>query len=227
MALAAPSIPGMGVIALAPHPPHPSHPPFPPVALDEFSLSNDLVSVTLLRSGRLDLHDLVRDHRFPGLLEILGVTDRGDTYTFCPDGRSASSARPARSTVASSPLAPVWRARGGLVGRTGTGPIDLRLTVQVFAGSPIVRCRLHLGNQAQDHRLRLGLPLGLDGEPLTTGAQFGTVLRDRPDLEVHRSRQASQPSRCTAAPRPRATIVAWPSWRPVSSRPSGSTATCM
>ncbi len=30
VALAAPSIPGMGVITLAPHPPHPSHPPFPP-----------------------------------------------------------------------------------------------------------------------------------------------------------------------------------------------------
>jgi len=126
----------------------------------------------------------VRDHRFPGLLEILGVTDRGDTYTFCPDGRErvlSPTGSVNRRVISSGPLYGALEATWSV--RTGTGPIDLRLTVQVFAASPIVRCRLHLGNQAQDHRLRVALPLGLDGEPFTTGAQFGTVLRDRPDLE--------------------------------------------
>jgi len=184
VALDAPSIPGLSCVSLRGAHDSARRALDHPVTSAENSLQNGLVSLTLLRSGRIDLVDQLHDERFPGLLEILGVADRGDTYTFCPDGkeRVLSPTGPVeRRAIASGPLYGALEASWSV--RASSGTVNLRLTVQLFAGSPIARCRLHVDNHAQDHRLRVCLPLGLDGEPLTTGAQFGTMIRDRRDIE--------------------------------------------
>jgi alpha-mannosidase len=191
VAFAAPELPGMSFITLStppssPSSPFPSSPPRPPRPSPPTTspCKNDLVKVTLLRSGRLDLVDLGRNERFPGLLEILGVADRGDTYTFCPVGkeRVLDPVGPVeRRVAASGPLFGALEAAWTV--RTATGTIGFRLTAQLFAGSPIVRCKLQVDNSAVDHRLRICLPLGLDGVPLMTGAQFGATERDQHDVE--------------------------------------------
>jgi alpha-mannosidase len=58
--------------------------------------------------------------------------------------------------------------------------VDVRLVLQLFKGSATVRGRLEVVNQAHDHRMRVRLPLGLDGADLLTGTQFGAVHRAAP-----------------------------------------------
>lgn len=154
------------------------------VESSEISLSNGLVSISLSRTGRLHLHDLAHNQHFNGLLEILGVPDRGDTYTFCPSGRERvlnPLGTVERRVAADGPLVGALEGRWSV--RAGTGTLDVRLVVQLFAGSPIVRCKLHLDNHARDHRIRICLPLGLDGEPFITGSQFGSTTRQAQAVE--------------------------------------------
>ena len=147
------------------------------------SLDNGLVRVTLSRSGVLELADLERGERFADLLQLVGGGDRGDTYTWCPTGteRALVPAAPVRGRITASgslvgALEASWSVRAGTAS-TGQGRVDLRLLVQLFADSPLVRCLLEIDNRAADHRLRLRLPLGLAGAPLITGAQLGAVSR--------------------------------------------------
>lgn len=159
------------------------------------SLDNGLIRLHLTRHGRLDLHDLVRDQHFNGLLEFMGGADRGDTYTWCPVGRERvlDPVGPvAMRLLAAGPLVgsleATWSVRTGTAPGGGTGSVDLRLVAMIFAGSPLVRCTLQLDNRALNHRLRICLPLGLDGEQLVTGAQLGSVHRSADDTEGQGSR---------------------------------------
>jgi alpha-mannosidase len=58
----------------------------------------------------------------------------------------------------------------------GGGRIEGRTTVSLLAGSPIVRVRIELDNEARDHRLRLRCPVGIAG-PALAGGQLTTVRR--------------------------------------------------
>ncbi len=187
VALNAPVLPGMSWTSLMPSaPPAPYAPyaPYAPVTIQDFSIENNLIRVTLLPTGRLDLHDLVRDEHFDGLLELVGNVDRGDTYTWCPVGteRVLEPATPVhRRVVADGPLAGALEASWSV--HTATGAVNLKVDILLFAGSPLVRCTLAIDNYATDHRLRLRLPTGLGAAPLVTGAQFGIVERNELDLE--------------------------------------------
>jgi alpha-mannosidase len=55
--------------------------------------------------------------------------------------------------------------------------VAVRLVVSLHAESPVVRCVLHLDNQAQDHRVRARFPLGLPGARAVAGTAFGAVAR--------------------------------------------------
>ena len=147
------------------------------------ALDNGLVRVAMSRSGVLELLDLERGERFADLLRLVGGGDRGDTYTWCSTGRERAlvPATPVRlRATASGPLLGAleasWSVRAGS-GSAGPGRIGLRLVVQLYADSPLVRCVLEIDNRAADHRLRLRLPLGLDGSELVTGTQLGAVGR--------------------------------------------------
>jgi alpha-mannosidase len=55
--------------------------------------------------------------------------------------------------------------------------IDVRLIVQLFADSPLVRVTLDVDNRNRYHRLRARLVTGLEGVSATAGAAFGAVDR--------------------------------------------------
>jgi alpha-mannosidase len=85
-------------------------------------------------------------------------------------------------------------ARGPLVaalelrGRLGCamGWVDARMVLTLHAGSPALRCTLHLDNRATDHRLRLRVPTGVPDVAAVAGSQFGAVARPAVAVEADR-----------------------------------------
>ncbi|HEU4526262.1 MAG TPA: glycosyl hydrolase-related protein, partial [Gemmatimonadales bacterium] len=57
--------------------------------------------------------------------------------------------------------------------------VRARLTLVLYAGSPVLRCTLELDNGAGDHRLRIRLPTRARGGAATAGGPFGAVRRER------------------------------------------------
>src|SRR2546427_10069383 len=95
--------------------------------------------------------------------------------------------RPPRSTL--FPYTTLFRSIK--VGRLAAGPlvaalearfeigrhVGIRLVAILYADSPMVRCILDIDNQAEWHRLRARLPVGLPGTPAVAGTAFGSVAR--------------------------------------------------
>jgi len=67
--------------------------------------------------------------------------------------------------------------RAGAGVRSGPGRVRARLMIDAIGDSPVFRCRIHLDNQARNHRLRLRFPTGLTRLPALAGTQFGVVVR--------------------------------------------------
>ncbi|HEU4647524.1 MAG TPA: glycoside hydrolase family 38 C-terminal domain-containing protein, partial [Gemmatimonadales bacterium] len=135
------------------------------------------------------LTDRRTGERYDGLFALESTADLGDTYTpYLPAG---SPVRRSRAPVdvrllAPGPLVGVLEARWTHPGLRG----PVRLVVRLHAQSPLVHLRLELENRARDHRLRARLPLGLGGEPLLAGTQFGAV--ERPPLVVDAARYPAE-----------------------------------
>ncbi|MDH4132656.1 MAG: hypothetical protein OEV95_12715, partial [Gemmatimonadota bacterium] len=139
------------------------------------------------------------------LLTLESERDRGDTYTFCPlrgdaPRRAAAVGRP--RVEANGPCLAAIGCRLGLAcgsgSRGGTGRVRARLTLTLQGDERFVRGRIILENQANDHRLRLRLPLGLRNSPIRAGAQFGWVERG-PGLP-HRGRRTDLEAPSATAP---------------------------
>jgi hypothetical protein len=147
------------------------------------TLSNGLVSVTMDRRGSITLGDLVREEDYPGLIGLEDRADRGDCYTPAVSERGLERLVAEEvERLASGPLVGAASVRWTLDGldRRVVG----RTAVTLLAGSPIVRVRIDLDNQASDHRLRLRLPIGAAGDSVA-GAAW-TVIR-RPPGTVDRT----------------------------------------
>ena len=121
---------------------------------------------------------------FTGLFALESDSDIGDTYTFCPvrGDRVRTPKRGGRVRVrASGPLVAGldWSLdmRAGAGVRSGPGRVRARLMIDAIGDSPVFRCRIHLDNQARNHRLRLRFPTGLTRLPALAGTQFGVVVR--------------------------------------------------
>lgn len=186
VALDVPPLRGLGWALMEPGA---SSAPEPPGVLARSTvLDNGLVRVTVSATGLLEVFDHVRGVRYPGLLELVGAADTGDTYS--PSLTRVERALPRITPVNTRVLAEgalvgalevTWSVRAGSAARRGgAGVVDVRLVLQLFKGSPIVRGRLELDNQAVDHRLRLAVPMGLEGAELVTGAQWGSTRRPAP-----------------------------------------------
>jgi mannosylglycerate hydrolase len=140
-------------------------------------LSNGLLDVGLGRDGLIELADLRTGARFRGLLALESEDDRGDTYTFAPtpDDRAERSGWSGPRTTAAGPLVGALDMQSAL----RDGRVRARMTLSLYAGSPLLRCTLELENDAGDHRLRVRVPTGVVGDTAVAGGPFGAVRRER------------------------------------------------
>jgi alpha-mannosidase len=183
VAIEAPALAGLGWDLLQPA--ESSAPAPPGVVARGAALDNGIVRVGVSAGGLVELFDHARGERYADLLELVGASDTGDTYS--PSPTRVERALPRITPVATRILAEgalvgaleaTWSVRAGASpGRAGAGVVDVRLVLQVFKGSAVVRGRLELDNQAHDHRLRMRVPIGVPGEQPLAGAQFGTHRR--------------------------------------------------
>jgi mannosylglycerate hydrolase len=187
VAVWAPPVPGWGAVTLAPGT-GPAAAPRQRAEVQARSLVNPFVVATLDRTGSLMLYDRRTQARWIDLMRLESEGDAGDTYTFCPAARD----RPVRSQgpirvrrLAAGPLVAAleatWQLKAGRppAGQAGKhGRVAVRLTIMLFADSPVLRCILDLDNRATYHRLRARIPTGLPGATIA-GTQFGRVARER------------------------------------------------
>lgn len=135
------------------------------------SLKNEYVEVTVESSGALTLVDRRTATRYNDLLRLEVQDDRGDLYTPCPVGPTlrAPAGGPIRvRRLAGGPLIAALEVRVELPGAA------LRLAVQLFDESPVVRCLLDLTNRARNHRVRVRCPVGVVGAAVA-GSAFGAT----------------------------------------------------
>jgi alpha-mannosidase len=154
-----------------------------PVEVVRGGLSNGLLEVALGREGLIELTDRRSGIRFRKLLALESEGDRGDTYTFAPSDsvRAGPVAWSKPKIVARGPLVGALELRTSLRG----GAVRARLTLAVYAGSPLLRCTLELENAVGDHRLRVRIPTGV-GDLAVAGGPFGAIRRARRSFEPAR-----------------------------------------
>lgn len=179
VAIRVPEIPGFGWSTLETG--APTSTPSGAVRIRGRSIENGVVGVRVDPDGSLTFIDRRTGQRFAGLFRLESGRDIGDTYTYAAphNDRLARAVRAFRiRTLAAGPLVGALEARWSLTATTG--PVHVRLVVQLFADSPLVRAVLEIDNQATGHRLRARLPTGLQGTHLLAGSQFGAISRSEP-----------------------------------------------
>jgi 2-O-(6-phospho-alpha-D-mannosyl)-D-glycerate hydrolase len=175
IAVRVPTIGGFGTAVLTPGAPQ-ARRPEDAAEVQARSLVNRHVVVTLDRTGSLLLYDRASGARWLDVLRLESEGDAGDAYTFWPAARDrlVRSQGPIRvRRVAAGPLVAGLETRWTMkVGAKKRGRVDVRMTVMLYADSPVLRCILDLDNGATDHRLRARLPMGSQA-PAVVGTQFG------------------------------------------------------
>jgi hypothetical protein len=132
-------------------------------------LDNGLVRVVVDRDdGTFSIEGHGR--RAAGLGRLVDDGDAGDTYNWCPPAVGAVVDRPERVEVVVVEQGPlratvridrryVWPLEVGADARTGAVPTEVTTTIEVHAGSGLVRLTTELDNRSRDHRLRSWFPL--------------------------------------------------------------------
>lgn len=139
-------------------------------------LANGLLDVAVRPDGGIDITDQRSGARFRRMLQLETEGDGGDTYTFAPvDLPLERGAWSMPRVTAAGPLVGALETRAALRG----GLVRARLTLALYACSPLVRCTLDLENAAGDHRLRVRIPTGVSGDLAVAGGPFGVVRRKR------------------------------------------------
>ena len=169
VALATPELGGFGLASE-----RSSVPPGTPVRAASRLIDNGMLEVAFTSDGLVRLTDRRTGARYERLLSLESEGDAGDTYSFAP----ASRVRPEAArwtdvrTLAEGPLLGALEATASL----RSGAVGARLILALYAGSPILRCTLHLDNEARDHRLRIRMPTARGSEAVA-GGPFGPVRR--------------------------------------------------
>ncbi len=155
------------------------------VAVRGRTMWNGRVATTVERGGTVLLEDPALGIRFPGLLALESERDIGDCYSFCPvrGDRLRKANRQVRPRVtADGPLVASLSWRTGMNcgegAARGQGRVSAGFDLEIVGDAPVVRVRLALDNQAENHRLRLRMPVGLRRLPALAGAQFGSCARE-------------------------------------------------
>jgi alpha-mannosidase len=178
------SVGGLGWTTLVPEEAELS--PSPSVRASATELSNEHLQVRVNPDGTVDLTHRSTGARFTGALALRDGGDAGDEYTYSPPERDLIIDAPAEvavTVVADGPLearvrvetrrklpaslAPGRRSRGR---RTVWMPITISYALR--AGEPFLRADVVLTNLADDHRLRIHVPLGFRAERSFGDAPF-------------------------------------------------------
>jgi hypothetical protein len=135
-----------------------------PVTAEERVLDNGLVRVEVANDGTFS----VNGHT--GFDRLVDGGDVGDTYNWCPPDQERIVDTPDAVEVAVTEPGPLrarlvvtrhytWPAQAGFGQRLGEREVEVRTTVELHAGSELVRVTTELDNQSRDHRLRTLFPL--------------------------------------------------------------------
>jgi mannosylglycerate hydrolase len=171
VALATPELGGFGFASR-----HASDLPGTRLTAGSRSLDNGVLEVGVSPDGLVRMTDRRTGAHYERLLSLETEGDAGDTYSFSPtaDGEGPHAGRwTAIRTVVEGPLVGALEARAAL----RSGRVRARLTLALYAGSPVLRCTIELENEAGDHRLRLRVPTGQAGSDAVAGGPFGPVRR--------------------------------------------------
>jgi len=156
------------------------------------TLRNDLLAVTITASGRIDLHDRVRDMVYTDLLSFEDGGDAGDTYTYAPPARdSVLRMQPEITRIEYGGDTPVVRrARVHAVLRvpqslTATRrarartlvTLPLLLELAVWDASDMLEVRITVHNTARDHRLRCCVHTGARTQQVWSEGHFDMQSR--------------------------------------------------
>lgn len=126
-----------------------------------------------------------------GLGALVDGGDLGDTYNYAPPAADVLVSEAERVAVRALPASPLtaaleivreyrWPAAGDFAtnGRTAaTVPATVTTRVELRAGEPYARVTVDFDNRAEDHRLRLHLPLPERAEASYAEGQFAVVER--------------------------------------------------
>lgn len=135
------------------------------------TLANHFVEVAVEPTGALTLVDRRTGERFEGLLQLEEQADAGDLYSACPAGRTVRAAGPIRvRRLAGGPLVAALEVAVEVPGAA------VRMVVELFDESPVVRCLLDVHNRAPNHQVRVRCPLRVTG-PALAGSAFGATRR--------------------------------------------------
>ncbi len=182
-------------------------------------MENRFVRVDIREDGTFDLTEKQTGRIYPGLGCYEDVGDVGDEYIFqaALGEPLTTQGKPAAVTcVESSPYRAVFRVIHRLevprcadsaleeameameprlrreIGRSAeTTVLELRMTLTLEEGNPVVRIQTEFENTAKDHRLRMVFPTGLKTDRHLADSVFDVM--DRPDIP---GPAWTNPSRC-------------------------------
>jgi alpha-mannosidase len=157
-----------------------------PVTVRDGVVANGSVTVTVAADGTFALADGTTS--VGGLGRLVDGGDAGDTYNYNPpahdtevDTPDSVSVRvledgPLRARIAID-RAYTWPVSADLDRRHGAVAVATTTTVEVQAGSPLVRVAVEVDNRAEDHRLRAWFPLPVPARASFAECAFAVVER--------------------------------------------------
>ena len=149
------------------------------VALDGFTGARpeplpaqaETLRVEVSDDGTLSVVDLAGGVRLEGLLVFEDEPDEGDLYTFCPGGPARCAGFLGSRVERDDGLAHELVLEHELPG------IRLETLVRVVHGSDRIELRTTVVNEADDHRLRVLLPVASEAGEVRAESQFAVVRR--------------------------------------------------
>jgi mannosylglycerate hydrolase len=159
------------------------------VSVDDRTLANGLVSVTVRDDGSLDVEG--GGVRLAGVGRLVDGGDHGDTYNYAPpaddrivDGPSVVVVQPLERGPVRATLDvvarfdwPVGLTPNGSSRSSTTTPIEVTTTLELRAGEPFVRILVAFTNPSRDHRVRWHIPLPAPTDHSSAEGQFAVVDR--------------------------------------------------
>ena len=176
-------------------------------------MENEFLRVVCGPDGTVSVTDRTLNRTFPSQFLFEDDGEAGNSYTHLPPSvydRSilSSSGRASLSVLYDTPLGSAMEIRMTMdiprdtdlkTGRRSedTVPVEIRTTLSVFAGDPVLHARIDVDNKARGHRLRVLFPTGLKNATHSAGLQpFDLVQRpvhETPDPELHEQPYATHP----------------------------------